>query len=332
MNRILFFLLFFCSAGVLISQPASICPDAPETRDHKYLSRYEGACIIGYDFKEFDAFTLPLGKVVRPGTEFKAEKDLNLEGRLTRIIYAVPENRTPLEVKRNYETALKNAGYEIMYTCSEDGCSNSNYLGLSYLYPLEKRLKTKGTLTQYALGGAAGQQYIAAKGNKDGVEVYISLYIATNNGVVREIKGRTVVLQDVIEVTPMDEGLVNAQAVAKGLAENGKVALYGILFDFGKAEVKEESLPALQEVAAFLKSNPAQKVFIVGHTDNVGQVASNLDLSTRRAEAVVNVLTGRLGVNPAQLSGYGVGPLAPVAANLTDAGRSQNRRVEIVAQ
>jgi len=74
------------------------------------------------------------------------------------------------------------------------------------------------------------------------------------------------------------------------------------------------------------------KLYVVGHTDNTGTYEYNLDLSRRRAAAVVEALTRGHGVAAARLKAVGVGPVAPVASNATEEGRAKNRRVELVAQ
>ncbi len=117
---------------------------------------------------------------------------------------------------------------------------------------------------------------------------------------------------------------------AKDLARTGHVAVYGIYFDFGKADVKSESEPMLKEIAKLLQQDPRLKLHVVGHTDSVGELAYNLDLSRRRAQAVVQVLATKHGIAPGRLRGDGVGPLAPVASNDTEEGRAKNRRVELV--
>jgi outer membrane protein OmpA-like peptidoglycan-associated protein len=106
----------------------------------------------------------------------------------------------------------------------------------------------------------------------------------------------------------------------------------GILFDTGKADVKPESAPALDEVAKLLKQNPKLKVYVVGHTDNVGALAANIDLSKRRAAAVMQALIAKYGIPAAQLQAYGDGPYAPIASNDSEDGRTLNRRVELVEQ
>jgi len=71
---------------------------------------------------------------------------------------------------------------------------------------------------------------------------------------------------------------------------------------------------------------------VVGHTDNAGALAGNIDLSKRRAASVVQALTTQYGIPAARLQAYGDGPYAPVASNDSEDGRSLNRRVELVKQ
>jgi len=128
------------------------------------------------------------------------------------------------------------------------------------------------------------------------------------------------------------EVTADAKFMADGISSTGHVAIYGIYFDFNKSDVKPESDPALQEINKLLSNNPNLKVFIVGHTDNVGGVDYNMKLSQARADAVVKALTTKYKVNPQRLKAYGVGQLAPVAPNKTEDGRAKNRRVELVEQ
>jgi OOP family OmpA-OmpF porin len=122
----------------------------------------------------------------------------------------------------------------------------------------------------------------------------------------------------------------NADFMKQGLNENGKIALYGILFDFGKSTLRPESAPVLNEISLLLKADASLIVFVVGHTDNVGDYAMNLKLSNDRAASVVRELTTKYAVRASQLIPFGAGPTSPVASNDTDQGRQLNRRVELV--
>ena len=116
-----------------------------------------------------------------------------------------------------------------------------------------------------------------------------------------------------------------------GLRETGRIALYGIYFDTDKTEVKPESRPTLEQIAKLLTAHVSLSVFIVGHTDNQGPYAYNLDLSRRRAEATAAELVKNYGISAPRLRTAGVGLLAPIGSNASDAGRALNRRVELVA-
>ena len=112
----------------------------------------------------------------------------------------------------------------------------------------------------------------------------------------------------------------------------GRVAVYGIYFDTDKAEVKAGSEKALQEIVKMLQSDPGMKLYVVGHTDNVGAFDHNVRLSKDRAASVVGALTKQYGIAASRLIPYGDGPTAPVASNDSDSGRAKNRRVELVKQ
>jgi outer membrane protein OmpA-like peptidoglycan-associated protein len=138
---------------------------------------------------------------------------------------------------------------------------------------------------------------------------------------------------NIIEQKAMEQDIaVDANALASDIAATGKAAVYGIYFDTGKSVVKPESEPALTEIGKLLKENASLKLHVVGHTDNVGDLASNMKLSQARAEAVVQALVTKHGVDAKRLKAAGVGPLSPAASNGTDEGKAKNRRVELVAQ
>jgi outer membrane protein OmpA-like peptidoglycan-associated protein len=138
---------------------------------------------------------------------------------------------------------------------------------------------------------------------------------------------------EIIEKEAMKQEIVaGAKIMAEGISRAGHVAIYGIYFDFNKSDIKPESESALSEIAKLFTANPSLKVFIVGHTDNVGGLDYNMKLSQARADAVVKALTSKYKVNPQNLKAYGVGQLGPVAPNKTEEGRAKNRRVEIVEQ
>jgi outer membrane protein OmpA-like peptidoglycan-associated protein len=136
----------------------------------------------------------------------------------------------------------------------------------------------------------------------------------------------------VVDAAPLNAGMVTvtAGALARDIANDGRVIVPGVYFDTDRDTLKAESDPALKEMAKLLDTQTALKVFIVGHTDNAGQTAHNLELSQSRAASVVKALSSRYHIDGKRLEARGVGSLAPVASNRTEEGRARNRRVELV--
>jgi OmpA-OmpF porin, OOP family len=135
----------------------------------------------------------------------------------------------------------------------------------------------------------------------------------------------------VVEEAGMEQKIeFTAAELATALSTTGSVALHNILFDTGKATLKPESTAALGPVCELLKDDATLKLEIQGHTDNVGQPAANLKLSQDRAAAVKAYLVQNAGIAAARLTTAGYGDTKPVAANTTETGRAQNRRVELV--
>ena len=136
----------------------------------------------------------------------------------------------------------------------------------------------------------------------------------------------------IVESKPMDKGLVtlDAGALGRDLSSGGKAIVYGIHFDFDRADIKPESKPQLDEIARLMKTDPALKLRITGHTDNRGAADYNRQLSERRAQAIVTALVRDYGIAADRLSAAGMGADAPVASNDSEEGRAKNRRVELV--
>lgn len=134
----------------------------------------------------------------------------------------------------------------------------------------------------------------------------------------------------IVDAKAMKQTLeLNASEMLDALQRDGFVALHGIEFDSGKDTIKPESEALLAEIVTLLQDNATLKLSVEGHTDNVGEAKANLALSRKRAESVRKWLSGK-GIAAARLSTNGFGDTKPVADNRTEAGRAQNRRVELV--
>ena len=166
------------------------------------------------------------------------------------------------------------------------------------------------------------QRWVNGKIVKDGKEIWAEV-----------MKGNGTIWLRVVEKQAMEQHIVaDAAAFSNDIRSTGHAAVYGIYFDTGKAEIKPESAQAMAEIGKLLKADPQLKVFVVGHTDNVGAAEGNVKLSDARAQAVMQALIRDQGIAPARLRPSGCGQYAPVASNDTEEGRAKNRRVELVKQ
>jgi OOP family OmpA-OmpF porin len=280
--------------------------DVQGSKDHPLISRYPGSVITDYSATAFDEYTLPLGKLEQDHWA----KSQSLEGKLTRIHYEAPIGRSPLEVARNYQQALERAGFQTLFSCAGgDQCGGGGVGNLGWC-------------------GGCSPRALSAKLSRPEGDVYVSFHVEQDNS-----STPANVEVDVIEVKAMESGLVIvAASLASDITRTGHASVYGIYFDTGKADVKPESDATLKEIAKLLQQDPTLKLYVVGHTDNVGQLANNMDLSKRRGDAVVKVLATTYNVAGTRLSAQGDGPTAPVASNDSEDGRAKNRRVELVKQ
>jgi OOP family OmpA-OmpF porin len=289
--------------------------DVDGSKDHPLLSRYEGSQITHYKFDEFNEYDLVTKKIPGGGgLAANPTSATSLEGALTKIMYVSPTGRSTLEVFRNYENALSDAGFETLFTCKNNDCGG--------LYFMQE-------VGEDSWMDAGDQRYLAAKLARDAGDIFVALYVSSSR--LRPTGGVFEQLH-VIEIEAMQEGMVSvdADAMSEGIGQDGRIALYGILFDSGKAEIKVGSTSTLAQISKMLIANSEMNIVIVGHTDNVGELDYNMDLSTRRAKAVESALTVDYGIEGDRLDAWGVGYLSPVATNRNEMGREKNRRVELI--
>jgi OOP family OmpA-OmpF porin len=283
--------------------------DVAGSKDYPGIGRFAGSVITGYAVKDFDAARMQAA-AFKDGQPVDAKR---LEGRVTRIAWRTSPGPSILEVSRNFETQLAKAGFEARLACDTDECGGIPFTEAIDALPVP----------QMWLDGF-NYRYTAGRKLEAGREIWASVAVSKNND---NIYAQLVV----VEIGAIENKMIDAAAMAKGLGDSGHIALYGVYFDTDKAVIKPESRPTLEQIAKLLTNQPQLNVFIVGHTDGQGAYDYNMDLSRRRAEAIVAELAKTWRIAPARLRAAGVGMLAPVGSNATDAGRALNRRVELVA-
>lgn len=315
--------------GLMLAATLTHAKDLAGGRDHPLLSRFAGSQLDGYQELEFGqgAFFLPAAGAA--SKELQIDKPVTVEGRVTRLFYLAPRGKTPLEVHRNFELAMKAANMNMKTTVDGKG---------AYWEPAG-HWRTNFSELKYQGGWAVDVSpfwrdgmYLYGVLNRAGQVWHVSVLTAQN--FMEGNTAQAAVAIQIVEPVAMATGqvTVNADALKQGLNTEGKVALHGLYFDTGKADLKAESRTQLEQMATVLNQNPALQVFIVGHTDNQGKFDANIALSQRRAEAVVAALSKDHKIDRKRLIAKGVANISPVASNNGEAGRAKNRRVEMVAQ
>lgn len=311
--------------------------DVKGSRDHPMISRIESSTIKGFDQKEFDEYRLVTGTVsphrgdgtpwANPEEAANERNSLLLEGKVWKLTYEISENRSTLEIFRSYETELTKAGFKILFKCINQECRGPMPkvpLSSGHETTLTDLLMKRGGFTVYGSNVSEDQRYLAGRLARATGDIYVSLLAIELNTPLARL--------DVVEVKPQKSSLVsvNAATMATEISTRGSVALYGIYFDTGRAEIKPESRSTLSEVATLMKQNGSLELIVVGHTDNNGTLDYNVDLSLRRSRAVVASLISEFGVARNRLEARGVAFLSPVAPNTSEENRAKNRRVQLV--
>ncbi|MFO7844523.1 MAG: OmpA family protein [Bacteroidales bacterium] len=293
--------------------------DVEGSEDHPMISRYEGAYINGYE--QFDYARL---------TFFTGEEDGELqkiepEGEATRILYFLPEGLSVLQVQRNYQRALKDAGFEIVY----EGFGGFEEIPREIYRDFDM---IGGRKNDNVFLSGEDASYFLAKLPQENGDVYVSSHTLLSGHA--DFDNQVVTALQILEEKPMETGKVkveiDAETMANDIDDKGSVRIYGIYFDTDKATIKKKSESTLAEIASLLDEKPELNLGVVGHTDATGSEEHNMDLSKQRAEAVVEFLASEHRISEERLIPKGVGPWAPVASNDDEDGRAQNRRVELV--
>jgi len=233
-------------------------------KDHPLITRYPGSYIAYYEEQQYDEYSIALG----PQTGYKKiDKWLKVEGKFTRIYYVANGEVTLTEVYRNYLNAIEKAGFKVLAKGIHPDRNVSKEIGgttfLGTFYETNPFPTNKDIKVTFGSSTSGGSCYLAAELERAGEKVFLVL------GGSQYSSGEKVFLLDIVEKTEMKDDLikVTADEMLKGIKAEGKIALYGIYFDFDKADIKPDSEPALKEIASLLKMDQSLNLYVVGHTD-----------------------------------------------------------------
>ena len=191
-------------------------------------------------------------------------------------------------------------------------------MGLQSCDSLTKTQKGAG------IGAAAGGVIGALIGKKAGNTAVGALIGGAIGGTAGAFIGKRMDKQ----AAEIQKAIPNAEVIREG---EGIIVKFdsGILFDFDKFALKDAAKTNVQSLAASLNQYPNTNIKVIGHTDSIGSNSYNKKLSERRAASVKAYAVSQ-GVPTSRLETTGKGSMEPIASNTTDAGRAENRRVEIV--
>ncbi len=313
---------------ILVVQFVAAQPsDRAGCEDHPLISRYSGSVLAWCDEDEFSEYHIAIG----PQTGYRHIDDwLDVRGQVFRLYYTLQGDRTVTEVYYNYRNAHEKAGMSLLASGLHPESNVSKEVGgrtwLGTAYAANPLPSSESINLFHGTSTSAGAGYMAAELSRPEGSVYVVVMVYQHS------QSEVLTMIDIIESAPMDNDLVSVDAdyMARQIDSYGKVAVYGLFFDYDRATLTEESSPALQEIGTLLTARPDLNLYVVGHTDMDGSLGYNLELSERRAQSVIDALVHDYGIAGSRLEAHGVGPLVPVRSNQQEAGKAENRRVELV--
>jgi len=323
--------LIFTFFLFVVASSAQAKTDKAGSRDTEILGRIPGSYIDDYYSSDFDEILLPLSANSRD--EREVFDRLEIKGAQELVIYEVPKDIS-VSVPRIYASILdelKNKDINVLFSCMswKDECG--------YFLPREVLIKNRSALSSktyhYGLGNsnnytksAAEFGMIAGELNHKGQKTYLLITVGKSKW-----DSRVGYAYEVITAGDMESIALTQAEMRADIDAQGRTVLSGLFFAKAETRLREESKPALETIAAYIKANP-KHYLVVGHTDYNGNFAANQSLSRERAQAVVEALVKSYNIEQALLSPVGVGYASPATSNSTELGRAENRRVELVPE
>lgn len=311
---------FIVLLALMVASPA-VAADKAGCANSDFAKRFPDADLIDCASVLNQETTL----MVKPSDPKTVQDDLvKVSGAIETRVYANPPERSALEINRYYEAALLTApGAQILFSCARDSCGG---YGAANSIVANRLSGMTGDYAAKMRAEPGDVRYVAVRFKTDKGNAYLwvmSVYSAQDRRAYSIV--RTVVSSN----APAGPIVLSAAALTTSLGVDGHVAVYSVQFEPDKANLLPASWPQLDEVVKLLKNDAELKILIACHTDGTHADAAGIELSRKRAEAVKDGLV-KAGINANRLSAQGIGAAAPLTSNHDEAGRSRNRRVELV--
>ncbi|WP_052500994.1 OmpA family protein [Jannaschia aquimarina] len=245
-----------------------------------------------------------------------------VEGSVTRRVHQLAAGQaTTLQMLSPLRDALLADGWEAGFSCETRVCGGFDFRFALDVVPAPEMFVDLADF-RYATF-LRGEEWFTMIVSRSGAQGYVQ---TTHVGAPGSVEAVT---KSSAAVVP-PPGLAAVGEIGTALAATGRAVLDDLVFPTGSTELPEADYASLAALADFLRANPSATVALVGHTDAEGGAEGNMAISRRRADSARAILVDGYGIAPNRVETFGVGFFAPVARNDTEAGRSANRRVEVV--
>ena len=336
--------------AILISGVWAALLSAGAAADTFTLEMPAPASVIGGRAEAPGSYALPIG----PFAAGKVPERL-VEGALDQRAYRLDSGElTTMQVLVALRDQLSRAGYAVVYDCDTEDCGGFDFRYGMDVLPEPQMHVDLGDFRYLAAErkAAAGSDFVGVLVSRSADQGFVQVTSVTAGEPVAAVPVADAPVAQVVADAPpdgadaagqgsaadpvspeqpvMEVPPVPAGGLGDRLEQAGSAALDDLVFASGKAVLEDKDYASLAELAEWLKAHPDRRVTLVGHTDASGSLSGNITLSKVRATSVRAWLVDHYGVPAGQIDAQGAGYLAPRDSNLTEAGRTRNRRVEVM--
>ena len=248
-----------------------------------------------------------------------------VEGTVTKRAWRIDASGlTPKQIATPLIEQLREQGFSTIFECSAAQCG-----GFDFRFALD-------VIAPPAMFVDLGNyRFVSLRNGDMGVTILASAAQSMAFIQISQVsKNELIEIKPTASTTTGDPATTSLVKTTEPLAQQFKIhgfaKLNGLSFLTGSATLTNPRAPALEALAKYLRAHPHQKIVLVGHTDSQGALNSNIALSKKRAEAVLEALISDFDIPRARMDAQGMGYLSPISSNLTAQGREANRRVEAI--
>ncbi len=305
----------------------------PGTATLAFTPQFPGTPVVTANLQEpLSSYRLPIGPYADDGIQTR-----DLEGAVDQTSWRVAApGLTTLSLLAPLRDQLSAEGWTILFECETDTCGGFDFrYGTDVLPEPDMHVDlTDFRFLSAEKTGAAGPEHLSLMISRSTESGFVQLIRV--GPALPEPAGPSPGDAAVLPPPPPDTAAPVAPAtpvtgdIGGALESGGALALDDLVFPSGESVLADGEYPSLASLAAYLDANPDRRIALVGHTDASGSLEANIALSRKRAASVRDRLIDSYGADGGRIIAEGVGYLSPRASNLTDEGRTANRRVEVM--